>query len=299
MSKATGSRSQISYIAETTYGTTPSTPTFVVVPRTGGAPNLQKETFQSADIRSDRQVADMRHGFKTASLGLEVELRHGEYDPFLESLLYSSFATNVLKVGTTEKSFSIEAGYLDVSQYGLMTGAIVNGFSCGINPNGVVTSTFDFIGKSFALSGTTAASTTTAAGTKEPFDSLTGSINEGGSSIAIVTGLDFTVTNNIEGSKVVGSDVSAEQIEGQCVITGTVNAYFENATLLNKFINETSSSIDVTLQDPAGNTLKFDFPNVLYTGGEMSVPSGAVTLSMPFQALYDATSASSLVITRS
>ena len=301
MAKATGARSKITYIVESTYGVTPpTTPTFIEIPRTGGVPNLQKESFASADIRSDRMIADMRHGFKSASLSLATELRHTEYDPLFESLMFNTWSTNVLKVGTTAKSFSIESQFLDVTQYGLMTGAIVNSFNASIAPDGIVTATFEFVGKDLAYSGATAATAETAAGTTEPFDSLTGSINEDGSAIAIVTGLEFSVENNIEPSKVVGSATAAEQIEGGCSVSGTITAYFEDAALLNKFANESSSSVDVTLQDPAGNTLKFDFPNILYTGADLDAGgTGPITISLPFTALYDATDDSSLVITRS
>lgn len=300
MPKSTGARTKLTYIAEAAYGTTPGTPTFVEVPRTGGTINLQKESFQSADIRSDRMISDMRHGFKSSALPLAVELRHTEYDAFLESLMYDAWNLDVLKVGTTEKSFSMEQQYLDVTQYALATGMIVNAFSCSITPGALVTGTFDFVGKNMSYSGATSATVETAAGSSQPFDSVSGTINEGGSAIAIITGLDFSVENNIEPAKVIGSDVAAEQIEGSCNVTGTVTAYFESATLVNKFINETGSSLDVTLSDPSANTLKFDFPNVLYNGADLSLDgTGPITVSLPFVALYDATDESSLVITRS
>lgn len=277
-----------------------SAPAMKIIPRTGGAPILAKESFQSADIRSDRQVADMRHGFRSASLSLPVEMRHTEYDSILESLMYSTWAANVLKIGVIEKSFTFESGFLDIAQYGVMTGGVVNGLSMSVTPDGIVTGTFELMGKDLSYSGTPLDASPAAAGTSEPFDSLTGTINEGGSPIAIVTGLDFSIENSIEAPKVVGSNSASELIEGQAVVTGTVTAYFEDATLLDKFANETSSSIDVTLTDPAAQTLKFDFGNVLYTGGELDVGgTGPITVSLPFTALYDVADASTLVITRS
>jgi len=300
MANASGSQSQITYITEVTYGTTPVTPAMVGLPYTGGTPNLAKDTFASADIRSDRQMSDFRHGFRSASMSLGVELRHTEYDALFESLCYGAWATNVLKIGTTEKSFTFESGFTDIAQYGVMTGAIVNGFSASVTPDGIVTGTFEVIGKDLTYSGTALDASITAAGTSEPFDSLTGSINEGGSSIATVTGIEFSVDNGITPTKVIGSNVSAEQIEGVCSVTGTVTAYFADATLLNKFSNETSSSLDVTLTDPAAATLKFDFPNIVYTGADLDVSgTGSITVSLPFTALYDASDASTLVITRS
>jgi len=300
MAKATGARSELTYIVESEWGTTPGTPTMIVLPRTGGVPNLAKESFQSADIRADRQVADMRHGFRSATLPIAVEMRHTEYDALLESLMYSAWSTNVLKVGTTEKSFTFESGFQDITQFGAMTGGVVNSLSMSVTPEGIVSGTFEVMGKDLSYSGTTLDADPTAAGTSEPFDSLTGTINEGGGAIAIVTGLDFSISNSIESPKVVGSAVASEMIEGQCVVTGTVTAYFEDASLLDKFADETSSSIDVTLTDPASATLKFDFPNVLYTGADLDVGgTGPITVSLPFTALYDASDASTVVITRS
>jgi len=300
MAKATGARSELTYIAESSYGTTPGTPAMVIIPRTAGVPIMQKEVFESADIRADRQRSDMRHGWRSSSLGLAFELRHTEYDAFFESAMYSAWATNVLKVGVTEKSFSLEAAYKDIARYHVITGAVVNETSISIKPDAIVTGTFSMVGKDMSVGATTLDADPDAAGTTEPFDALTGSISEGGGAIAIVTGLDFTISNNIEATKVIGAAVASEQIEGMCAVTGTVTAYFENDTLLEKFIDETSSSISVTLTDPASATMTFDFPNVLYTGGEVDVSgTGPIILSMPFTALYDSSEATTIKITRS
>jgi len=45
--------------------------------------------------------------------------------------------------------------------------------------------------------------------------------------------------------------------------------------------------------------LRFYMPNIKYTGGQPDVSGdGAITLSMPFQSLYDATEESELAIER-
>lgn len=301
MAKSTGARSELAYVVESVYGTTPAIPSLTVIPRTGGVPTMIKESFQSADIRADRQVADMRHGFRSSALSLAVELRHTDYDDLFESLFYSTFSTNVLKIGNTQKSLSIEAAYNDITQFALMTGAIVNSFSCSITPDGMATATFEVVGQDLAYGVTSVdADGYTAASGNEPFDSLTGSINEGGSASSVITGINFTITNNIEPAKIIGSATAPEQIEGLVQVSGTVTAYFEDVALVNKFINETSSSLDVTLQDPAGKTLKFDFGNILYTDGNPDVGgTGPAILSLPFTALYDGTDLSTAVLTRS
>jgi len=84
-------------------------------------------------------------------------------------------------------------------------------------------------------------------------------------------------------------------------VTGTATILFENATEVNKFITETTSSLSVTLQDPAGNTLTINLPKIKYTGGDIPVSGGGViSISLPFQALYDDTAGvlSAIVVTR-
>ena len=74
---------------------------------------------------------------------------------------------------------------------------------------------------------------------------------------------------------------------GRGRVTGTVTAYFEDATLLNKFINETESSIQFTLDGSTDYT--FDFPKVKYAGGDIPLDNEQSRLiTLPFVALYEA-----------
>ena len=78
-----------------------------------------------------------------------------------------------------------------------------------------------------------------------------------------------------------------------------MSVFFQSKALLDKFINETSSSLVFVLTDPAGNTYDFTLPNIKYTGGQPDVSGdGEVTLAMPFVALYDSTEGSNLTIER-
>lgn len=87
---------------------------------------------------------------------------------------------------------------------------------------------------------------------------------------------------------------------GRCKVTGQISAYFEDSYLLDKFINEASSSLVFTLTDgEAGNAMKFTIPKIKYTGGQPDVgDEGPITLSMPFQALLDPGTDATLKIER-
>jgi hypothetical protein len=135
---------------------------------------------------------------------------------------------------------------------------------------------------------------------KRSFSSFQASLLEGGSPIAVVTGLDMSLTNNLEAARVVGAQVASEYFEGRCNVTGTINAFFEDAVLMNKFLNETPTSLQFTLTDPDANTLTFLLPRIIYTGGEAPVPGeGGIVLSLPFQATFDSGEATALKVTRS
>lgn len=55
--------------------------------------NLEKESYESSEIRTDYQVADFRHGVRSASGSLSAELSPGTYSDFIGSAVAKAFAT--------------------------------------------------------------------------------------------------------------------------------------------------------------------------------------------------------------
>jgi hypothetical protein len=303
MTISTGARAKVGYIAETVYGTTPATPALVELPFTSFGVNLTRDEYEDNSIRSDRMERYSLSGNRTVGGSIDVNLTHSLYDPLLESLCQSTFTTNVLKVGTTRKSFTVEEQALDITQFRVYTGLIIDKADITIPASGIVTAKFDVIAKDqSALSGTTIDSdaTYTAPAVKPPFtdNGTAGFVKEGGAAVGYVTNLTFTVDNGHTKNYAVGTNVIRDVTPGMAKVTGTVTVFFEDAVMYNKFINGTASSIDVKLDDGT-NQLEFAFPNVKYTGATKTISgNGPVTLAMPFKALYDTTSGSNLVITR-
>jgi len=164
------------------------------------------------------------------------------------------------------------------------------------------TISFDFLGMSQEMSGTSvSASPYTAQAVRQPMTHCGGTINEGGTAIGIVTEIDFTISNNLSSQFVWGDCDPSDIIEGRVDVTGTMSVLFSDAALYNKFMDDTSTSIDFELDDGDGNTIKFDMPNVRYTGADMPIDegSGPRIITLPFRAVYDASEESTLVITRS
>jgi len=301
MAFAQGSRSSLSYIVESTFGTTPAG-NFTNLPFSTHSLNLTKDRVAGNDIQADRMPRVDRHGNRQVSGDIVADLRDGDYDAFLESAMLNTWDTVTLKVGTTPKFFSIEDYAADIDQSRVFTGMSVSTMGVSLAPNQMVTTTFGMVGKDMTISGTE--KTQDAASGAAPFDSYSGDIgigNVGGaSSVAIVTGLDFTLTNSFAPTFVIGDDSAPSLEYGRAEVEGTLTAYFEDASLINRFLNETETEIEVSVDDPTGaNAYTFLFPKVKINSADVGVdgPNSRI-INMSFVALYDATEGTNLKITR-
>ena len=304
MTIATGSRHDMAYIAETTFGTTPATPAFTPIRHTGTTLGLSKDAIESEELREDRQIAHFRHGNKSVSGDINFELSYNSFNDLIEAVACGTWTSDgdpeVLLVGSTARSFTIERHHEDIGKYIRSTGCSFNTMSLSVAPNSMVTATWGVIGKDLSLNTTQVASSTYSADSgNTPFDSFTGAITEGGSTIATVTSLELSIENGIEPLFSVGSSTTNRPSIGKSRATGTLTSYFDSKALYEKFINETASEIVLTLTDVAGNSYQIDIPNVKYNSGQPDVSGeGAVTVSMEFVALYSSSDASQIVITR-
>ena len=301
MAFAQGSRSSLSYIVETAFGTTPAGD-FINLPFSTHSLNLTKDRVAGNDIQADRMPRVDRHGNRQVAGDIVVDLRDADYDAFLEAAMLNTWSTNVLKVGTTPKFFSIEDYAADVDQARLFTGMSVSTMGISLAPNQMVTTTFGMVGKDMTIGATQ--KTQTAASGAAPFDAYSGDIAIGNvassSAVAIVTGLDFTLNNSYAPTFVIGDDSAPSLEYGRAEIEGTLTAYFEDASLINRFLNETESELEVSVNDPTGaNAYTFLFPRIKINSADVGVdgPTSRV-ISMSFVALYDATEGTNLKITR-
>lgn len=312
MAFSTGSRVQFGYIAETEFGTTPAaagsplTVDLQQVPFISNSINLAKAIFEDPSIQSNRQVNFSRHGNREVAGDVAFAYSHEAFDDFLESLFFGTFTAggspvlDELKIGQALKSFSVELGHLDIDQYRLFTGIVANTLSLEINLDGVVQSTFGLIGKDMSVSVLSADTDgITTAPVKEPFVHFDGVFKENDVVSSVLTGISLSIDNGMSSNYALG-DASLKSITSAMVnVSGTVTAYFEDAALLNKFINETSTSIEFTLDDGAGNAHTWLLPKVEFNGADISVgDAGTIPISIPFVALYDATEATTIKVRR-
>ena len=90
-----GTSKVVAYKKETTWGTLASGAGAKQLRRVTAAFNLTKEVYESGEIRTDRQVADVRHGVRSAAGSLNGELSPRTYSDFMQSLVGRDFTTGV------------------------------------------------------------------------------------------------------------------------------------------------------------------------------------------------------------
>ena len=211
-------------------------------------------------------------------------------------------AGEVIDIGAVLRTFWVERGFLDVSQFQAFLGCAVNQMNMQIQPEQMVGGSFDVLGMSaggmlpVSLGGTPAA-----AATNDPFSAFDGAVYEGGGESSVVTGLNFTLNNNRSLNAVVGSKFSPDVFEGTAEIGGELTVFFEDAVLYNKFFLETVSSLAVRLDDINGTDfMVFGFPSIKYSAADMDPPQqGPVPITMPFEAQVDSVSGTSMWIQKS
>jgi hypothetical protein len=379
---ARGSQSGILYIPEATWGTTPGTPQMLTLRRTTDSLGLKKSTFQSGELRTDRQIAGFKHGNFNAGGDIGFEWSYDSQQDFMESAFFSAFAITYnltgksiavdqsaktftmvaggftaagvevgdkivtsgftetgnngtftvttqtdtvltcsaatglvteagggneavtttqkrLKTGVTQKSLSVERQHADITKCMVFTGLVVGGMKLSLKPNAIVTGGFSTVAQDLVVNDAPLDATPTAAPTGMPFDAFTGTITEGGSAIAIATGLELSLENALNPRYVLFDEAPTAIIEGRSNVTGTLTAYFDTETLMEKFINETASSLKLTLLDTAGVGYRITLPRIVY--GDAAAPvsgEGDIIVSLPFQAIVDPTTNTNIYIDR-
>jgi hypothetical protein len=99
MAFATSDQTELRYIKETNWGTTPTTGNLTVLRYKGESLNANIETTVSEEIRADRATADLTPVGQSAGGSVDFELSFGAFDDLIEGALFSSFSADLNIVG--------------------------------------------------------------------------------------------------------------------------------------------------------------------------------------------------------
>lgn len=91
-----GAAKVVAYKKESTWGTLAGAASAKQLRRVTASFNLIKDAYESNEIRTDRQVADYRHGVRSAEGSLNGELSVGSYSDFMQSIVGRDFTAVAL-----------------------------------------------------------------------------------------------------------------------------------------------------------------------------------------------------------
>lgn len=311
---ATGSSAKFSYVVESTAGTTPANPAFNEFSINDFSLQMTKDTFTDPSIQSDRQTHFFKHGNKKIGGNVAVTLLgvgasptgNTLFDPWLESVFNSAWVSNVLKIGNTVKNFTVEKILStpdNIKHYFRYKGVQATSLSLEVALNAPVKATFGFMGLSedaVATTALTGATYVAQPSAPQPLVHINANnfFKEGGTVSSLMTAFSFTMNNESDANFALGSATAQSITSSTAKITGSCTYYFSDAAMYNKFVNETSSSLEVKLSDGT-RSYTFLFPNVVYGAANNVVNNeNVIVLTMPWTAVYDATTGTTLQITR-
>lgn len=292
------------FATETTYGSLATTG-YKTARITGCTLAMNRETILSEELRADRQIVGHVLGAKTVGGDISTELT---YDSDLKELIAAAiWADNST---TTLKAAAVRTPYSFVRLFGGATDAGGDLFTtysgCEFSSMNLSTGANDKVSVSFSIMGVRSTavatapagiSTASAPQAGKMMAGSTGAIFVGGSSAGCITEVNFTVENGMENQFCIGSTEARRPSIGRANITGNITAHFTSLNLLNLFINGTETSASYIFEDQENNVVEFNFPAIKFTGGNTDVSgAGSVTLVLPFQAVYNSTQGTALVV---
>lgn len=373
----------ISSNSQPTSSSDPGAASAQILRRVSASLKLAKDTYQSEEIRTDRQIADFRHGTMRVTGSVSGEFSPATYWDFLEAAMrgtdaaavsadqtdltsvsadnstakftaaggnpvtlgfrvgdiirFSSLADtdnndknflilsfggasnreitvypapdtmsadtsfSLTTVGRTayvpssshvQRKFGIEVYHEDVDVARLFTECRIAGFNIQLPATGMATIEFPVMGRDMEVyedSNAPFFTSPTAATTTGIFAAVNGAIYVNGTRLGVVTGLNIQCELSPASDAVVGQNFVPEVFLGRTNVTGQLTAFFENADLINNFLDEDEVSVLVYLTTTSAvnsPAVSIYLPRIKFGDADQPVSGeGGQVLTLPFQAL--------------
>ncbi len=293
------SRHELRAMAEASYGQVPTAPGYSLLRHSGCDLALRRTSIESDEIRSDRQISNFFHGTEKVSGEIDFELSFGAYDELLSAVLLSGWSADELVTGSTITSFALERGFSDVGKYQLFSGCCIDRLDLSIQPESLVTGRFHVAGKTVTYTDISVEENADTPPQNAPMEAFLGILEEGGDALGIVTGLELKIENGLEGNPVLGSRNPVSAGFGKSRISGELTVYFQDQSLHQKFLDQSHSSLSLTLSGEGGS-YEISMPRILYMSAEDPVRADrAVSSNFRFVALADEVTGTDIKIIRS
>jgi hypothetical protein len=307
MADADTTRSQLAFREEAAFNEAiPGTPTLQILRITKHSIAHKNNTIVSNELRADRARSDLLLVGQEVTGGFSFEFSSDTFDKFLESSLGGAFTVGVLKSGVAGlRSFQFEDQALDIAQFLYFRGCSVNDLNLNISSKQIVTGDVSFMGTIGRIASATAATTTVAA-TVTPVMAAginIASVLVNGAAIGIgVKDIKLSIKNNLRARDDVASLVSRKYGRGDLDITGTIQAYFADASIWSLFVANTALSLSFVLTDgvTGGKSYTVLLPRIKLPDDmpDLSGMNADRMENIQFRALLDPTEACQMKVTK-
>ncbi len=306
MTQATGALSKLLLGFESTFQTPPADG-FVMSINSSDLKSTRNQ-ITPATIRGDLNPVEPSDGNTSVAGSISVPVDSIAFWYWLKAAFGDPVTTGTgpyvheFKAGNIRPTLTLEHQFLNIDspRYFRYVGCKVSAIAISAGDDGELVATFSIVGTSETIETSSFDATPTVVSFSRLKNNQL-SLNEGGSPISnaklVDMNIDFTVDTD---EYVIGSGgVLGSVPDGVMAISGNLNTLFEDVVLLNKAINSTESSLEMTFSASATSILVIKFPEVKYTRNSPGIegPQG-LAISLPFGAYYtDAPEATSVVAT--
>ncbi len=304
MSKAKGYNSQLALGYESTYGKTPASSTGYNMPFNQSKIDITQKTIDSTTIRGRRDKDEPAIGNIDVSGSIVVPIDQIGIGYWLRAMFGSPATTgsadpytHVFKVTDSQPSLVLEQQYPDVPAYEMFNGCKVNKFSFTYGGDNELTANIDLLGAKRTV-GTATFASTLIDFLLLKFSNFQGSIEEGGSQLAIVTEATLTADFGLDANSyaIGGGGCRTALPEGYLQLSGSIKAFFEDTTLLNKAINNTKSSLNFKFTN-GNHSLQFFMEEVVFQQTSPGIVNEkGITITLPFKAFYASGTGNSIIV---
>lgn len=206
-----------------------------------------------------------------------------------------------------QRKFTVETGYNDIGQFQIQNGMVPGSFSLDISSGSIITGAITFQGKQTVMQTSTLLNTApyTPLGTTngEVINATVnvGAIQKDGTTLSTaIQSLSLSGEGGLRQQLAIGSKFARGIGAGRLTISGSISAYFEDASMYNHFLNHDTVSLSWRLTDADGQVYIFTIPAVKFSQDDIA-PGGIdqdVMESLEWTAIREATTGCMLQIDR-
>lgn len=265
---ATTDNLALRYFVESTYGEVPSpAPTLQTLLVRSESLTTNFDTLESEAVTGERQLVNLVRTGRLCEGTIETELNYSNLDDLFRGALAANWNTDTLENASTLISFGFEKHLTTLGIFYAFAGGRINSLAVTMEPRSMIRASVGVMAKGGVFSGASVGDGTPDAVTaNEPMVTLsTLTLQEAGAAIACPTRFSFETTNELKPKICMGEDDISGINLGNFRVTGTLEAYFESTTYVNKLINDTATDFVITATDADGNSYTFTFPKVKFS----------------------------------